>query len=136
MKFKLEPYAFPPVREHREDAGIDLRTPVQFTIQPHSSYIIDTGVHVDIPIGWVGLLRSCHGLLIRRNIFCEDMVKTKYTGGIFIKLYNLGDFATSFKVGDKIARLVVVPCMLDDVEIVNEISGGERGDNGFGSTGR
>ena len=53
MKIVLDKGAYEPVRAHATDAGLDLRTPVEFTIQPHDSYVIDTGVHVELPQRYV-----------------------------------------------------------------------------------
>ena len=58
-----------------------------------------------------------------------------WAGEIVVKLYNHGKFHRMIKNGQKISQLVILPCLYEDVEIVDEIDGGPRGDNGFGSTG-
>lgn len=136
MKVKLDEYAFPPERAHRQDAGIDIRTPAAFRIPPRGDFTIDTGVHVEIPYGYVGFLKSKSGLNVKHGITSEGVIDAGYTGAIVCKLYNNSDEWKCFDRGDKITQLVVLPIMMDDIEIVNEIHGGDRGANGFGSTGR
>lgn len=137
MKVKLDEYAFPPERAHRQDAGLDIRTPIDFCVRRGDSKIISTGVHVQIPYGYVGFLKSKSGLNVKFGITSEGVIDSGYTGEIVCKLYNNDPNRDAyFQRGDKITQLVILPCYLDDIEIVDEIHGGDRGDNGFGSTGR
>lgn len=136
MKVKLDEYAFPPERAHRQDAGLDIRTPIDFRVKAQNSAIIYTGVHVEIPYGYVGFLKSKSGLNVKYGITSEGVIDSGYDGGIVCKLYNNSDKDMEFARGDKITQLVILPCYLDDVEIVDEIGHGERGGAGFGSTGR
>ena len=136
MKIKLDTGAYLPERAHFTDAGMDLRTPKDFEIEPGGSAVIDTGVHIQLPPCTVGMLKSKSGLNVRSGILSEGVLDEGYTGAIVAKLYNHGDRTVTFRRGDKITQLVVLPCMYVDVEQVDEISGGERGDAGFGSTGK
>lgn len=136
MKVQLESWAYPPERAHRQDAGLDIRSPEYRKIPPRESAIIDTGVHVEIPFGQVGFLKSKSGLNVKKGITSEGVIDAGYTGSIICKLYNHSDKAVEIDVGDKITQLVILPVVLDEIEIVDRISGFERGDNGFGSTGR
>lgn len=137
MKIKLDEGAFEPVRAHETDAGLDLRAPKEFTIFPHDSAVIDTGVHVQLPHGTFGKLESKSGLNVKRDIVsCGGTIDEPYTGSIKVKLYNLGEFPYHFEAGDKIIQLIVQPCLYESVEIVDELEATDRGDNGFGSSGR
>lgn len=136
MKVKLEPWAYEPTRAHRQDAGLDLRSPESRLIPPRGSAVIDTGVHVEIPYGMVGFLKSKSGLNVNKGITSEGVIDSGYTGSIVCKLYNNSEDFVPIIAGDKITQLVLLPVIMDSVEIVDEISGYERGDNGFGSTGR
>ena len=141
MKVKLDDGAFMPERAHESDAGYDIRTPEDFTLEksPYTgvNYVtIDTGVHVEIPKGYVGLLKSKSGLNVRDDIIGEGVIDAGYTGSIKVKLYNLGDKTKEFKRGDKIIQLVIVPIITPELEVVEELEDTDRGDNGFGSTGR
>ena len=137
IKYKLERGAYPPEKAHRADAGFDLRTPISFEIPPQDSVVIDTGVHVQIPRGCVGFLKSKSGLNINHSILSgEGVIDADYTGTIMVKCYNHDDlYYKYFDYGDKITQLVII--RIPDVEMVEgEMDDTERGTDGFGSTGR
>lgn len=136
MKVKLDSGAYLPERAHDADAGLDLRSPDNYLIPAQGSTVIDTGVHVEIPFGCVGLLKSRSGLNIRYGITSEGVIDSGYSGSIKAKLYNHSDEEYAVSKGDKITQLLVLRCELPTVELVSCIDGGERGDKGFGSTGR
>ena len=136
MKIKLDPMAWIPERAHSTDAGLDLKSPVNVTVPARGSAIIDTGVHIQLPPGTAGMLKSKSGLNVRYGITSEGVIDEGYTGSIVVKLYNhtFDDYHVS--IGDKISQLVVIPVLTPEIEFVDVLNGGERGDNGFGSTGR
>ena len=136
MKVKLDDFAFIPERAHNTDAGLDLKSPICIEIPARSSAVIDTGVHVDLPIGTVGFLKSKSGLNVNHDITSDGVIDVGYTGSIKVKLYNHGIIPYQVLRGDKITQLVVVECHFPDVEIVEELDDTERGNKGFGSTGR
>ena len=74
MKVVLDHGAFMPEYAHREDAGADLKSPVCVTIWPGDSAVIDTGVHVQIPAGCVGMLKSKSGLNVKHHITSEGVI--------------------------------------------------------------
>lgn len=135
MKVKLDENAFMPERAHYADAGLDIRTPVDGVVFPCDSETIDTGVHVAIPTGYVGMLKSKSGLNVKKSITSEGVIDSGYTGSIVVKLYNHGEDNYYFKRGDKITQLVILPVALFDIELVDVLEETERGDKGFGSTG-
>lgn len=136
MEITLEDGAYMPSRAHRTDAGLDLRTPAAVTVPAYGSAVIDTGVHVELPHGCAGLLVSKSGLNVLHNITSTGLIDEGYTGSIVAKLYNHGGEDYAFKAGDKVTQLVVLPVVYEPVEQVSEFNRTERGDNGFGSTGR
>lgn len=137
MKIKIEPGAYTPERAHPTDAGLDLRTPIPFFIRPNSSIVIDTGVHVQLPHGTYGKLESKSGLNTKYDVVsCGGTIDEGYTGSIKVKLYNFGSCFRNFDKGDKIIQLIVQPCLYESCELVEELEDTERGNNGFGSTGR
>ena len=136
MKVKLDDFAFIPERAHNTDAGLDLKSPICIEIPARSSAVIDTGVHVDLPIGTVGFLKSKSGLNVNHDITSDGVIDVGYTGSIKVKLYNHGIIPYQVLRGDKITQLVVVECHFPDVEIVEELDDTERGNKGIGSTGR
>lgn len=138
LKFKLdaEKGALLPVRAHATDAGADILTPRSFLLPARSSAIIRTGVHVELPPETVGMLKSKSGLNIFHDIVGEGVIDEGFTNEIVVKLYNLGDEPYQFERKDKLIQLVVMPVHYPAIEQVDGISGGERGDAGYGSTGR
>ena len=137
MKVVLDKGAYEPIRAHDTDAGLDLRTPIEFTIRPHDSCVIDTGVHIELPRGTFGQLFSKSGLNVKRSIVSlGGTIDEGYTGSITVKLYNEGDEEYHFRPGDKIVQLVIMPYLAPEIEYVNELGNTDRGDNGFGSTGK
>lgn len=135
-KVVLDTGAYMPEYAHDGDAGMDLRTPVARICSAHGSVTIDTGVHVQIPYGYVGFLKSKSGLNVKNGIIGDGTIDYGYTGSIRVKLYNLSDEDYVFSRGDKIIQLVIQPVEYLRLEKVNELEETERGDNGFGSTGR
>ena len=73
---------------------------------------------------------------VRRAITSEGVVDEGYTGSIRAKLYNHGVEGKRFDAGDKITQLCILPYLAPDIEIADELDPSDRGDNGFGSTGR
>lgn len=136
MRVKLDDGAYEPVRGHSTDAGLDIRSRETKTIYPHSSEVFHTGVHIELYEHTAGLLVSKSGLNTLNDITSTGLIDEGYDGEIVVKLYNHGDTHYKVRAGDKISQLVVVPVCYPEIEIVDEIEGGERGDNGFGSTGR
>lgn len=136
MRVQLDPGAFLPERAHEWDAGLDIRTPVTVTLQPGSAAVIDTGVHAEIPKGFVGLLKSKSGLNVKYGITSEGVIDAGYTGSIRARLVNGGQETVRFERGDKVTQLVVVPCLNEICCEGWEPERTERGDSGFGSSGR
>lgn len=135
MKVVLDKGAYPIERAHEADAGYDIRTPMPIYIPAHGSAIIDSGVHVQIPIGYVGILKSKSGLNVNNDIIGTGTIDSGYTGSIRVKLYNLGDNDHYFDKGDKVIQIVFYPIFTPDIELVDNLEETERGDKGFGSTG-
>ena len=136
MKIMLDDGAHMPTRAHSTDAGLDLYSPVDVIIMPQASAVIDTGVHVELPPGSVGFLKSKSGLNVKYGILGEGVIDAGYTGSIRVKLYNHSEEGYYIRRGDKITQLVILPVILPDLEQVDRLEDTERGCGGFGSTGR
>ena len=135
MKLVLDDGAFVPTRAHDTDAGLDLYTPDDFTVPAKGSEVVDTGVHLEIPVGYVGFVKSKSGLMVNDDITTDGTVDAGYTGSIKIKLFNNGYDDKQFFRGQKIAQIVVLPIITPEVELVDTLEDTERGTGGFGSTG-
>lgn len=136
IKVKLRNFAYAPIRAHADDAGLDLRAPYEITISPRDSVTIDTGVHIAIPKGYVGMLKSKSGLNVNHGITSEGVIDAGYTGSIVCKLYNNSSRSYTINTGDKITQLVIMPIITPEIEYVDEFEDTERGSDGFGSSGR
>ena len=136
MKIKLDKGAYMPVRGHATDAGLDLRTPVAFAIKAGGSAEIDTGVHVEIYHGLVGMLKSKSGLNVKHSIQSEGVIDSGYTGSVVVKLFNHGKHGIEIKKGQKISQLVLLPIITPELVLVDRLEDTERGAGGFGSTGK
>lgn len=137
MKVKLDKGAYMPYREHQADAGFELRCRESAIIEAGSSHLFDTGVHFQIPEGMFGKIESKSGLNCRYNVVsCGGVIDSGYTGSVAVMLYNFGNEAYIFERGDKIAQMVLLRCETPKLEEVDILDETERGDNGFGSTGR
>lgn len=136
MRVKLDEKAIMPTRAHETDAGLDLYSPDSVTIEPRGSACIDTGVHIELPINTVGMVKSKSGLNVKHGIQSEGVIDVGYTGSIRVKLYNHSDKPYTVNAGDKISQLVILPILTPELELADELDETERGDGGFGSTGR
>lgn len=136
MEIKLDKGAIAPTRAHPWDGGLDLYATVDCIIGVGNRHTFDTGVHVTIPEGYVGFIKSKSGLMVKRGMITDGTIDSHYTGPIKVCLFNHGLVEYPVKAGDKIAQLVIVPCLLPRLELVDNLEETDRGDNGFGSTGR
>ena len=135
MQIKLDDGAIMPTKAHETDAGWDLYTPgPKYILQCGST--IDTGVHVAIPDGCVGLVVGRSGLNFNRSVIVpQGTIDPGYTGSIRVRLYAL-NHAQSVEAGDRIAQLLVLRTEPEELELVDSLPESERGADGFGSSGR
>ena len=137
MKIKLDDGAFTPTRAFSTDAGLDLRSRTTVMIWPGTSETFSTGVHVEIPSGCYGKIEGKSGLNTIHHVTpTGGVIDEGYTGEIMVTLRNFGRTGYTVKRGDKIAQLLIIPCLTPELEIVDELEETERGTGGFGSTGR
>lgn len=143
LRVKLDEGAKMPTRAHEYDAGLDIYAPESIILYAGNSVEVDTGVHIEIPVGYCGLLKSKSGLNCRHGITGEGVIDHGYTGSIRVKLYNNSrdEKMHFFEKGDKLIQLLIVPIETPELELVENVADlydheTDRGDNGFGSTGK
>ena len=136
VKITLDVGARIPIRAHDADAGYDLCAREDKVIVGGKSAVFDTGVHVQLPKGTAGVLVSKSGLNVIHDITSTGLIDEGYTGSIRVKLYNHGFTPYKVHAGDKISQLVIVPIHTPPLEVVRHLEETERGDNGFGSSGK
>ena len=122
-------------------AGCDLYACIDLSvvIPPHETKFISTGVGVEIPEGYAGLIYARSGLASKRHLAPANkvgVIDADYRGEIMVALHNHSNLAQSINYGDRIAQLVITPCLKVEFNEVEELSGTVRGEGGFGSSGR
>ena len=136
MKIKLDEFAKMPTKAHPTDAGFDIYSRDTKIVPAYGSALFDTGVHVQLPENTVGMLKSKSGLNVRYGITSEGVIDVGYTGSIIVKLYNMTSKDYIVREGDKISQLCIMPIVNVYIEQVQELEKTDRGNNGFGSSGK
>ena len=121
MKVQLDNGAYLPERGHPLDAGLDFRAPYSFSIYPGERKVIDTGVHVKLPTDSVGLISGKSRLMKEKGVISQGIVDSSYRDSIYIILINTSRQIVEFEVGERIAQLIVVPCLFVDIEEVRTL---------------
>ena len=134
MKVVLDPGASV-TRAHKNDAGLDLYATKGGWIFPKCRKTFDTGVHAEIPENFVGLLTSKSGLMAM-GITSRGTIDSGYTGSIKAVLFNHSFRIVRIKKHQKVTQLVLMPIITPETELVDRLDETERGDGGFGSTGK
>lgn len=137
LKIVLGHDAKMPERAYPTDAGLDLFSAHAGTIPPLGSFVFDTGIHMAIPEGWVGLLTSKSGLMREKEITSAGTIDADYRGSIRAVLFNHSKYPVRIEKWQKITQIVFLPISTPKLKTVtiNELDETERGDKGFGSTG-
>lgn len=137
---KLHPNAKIPVRACPGDAGADLCALEKGALLPGERMLVDTGLAMEIPLGYYGRIAPRSGLAVKNGIdVMAGVLDSTYRGPVKVCLVNLSNGATArdfrWEAGDRIAQLIIEKCALADFEEVVELSTTMRGEGGFGSTG-
>ena len=139
LYYSLDKDAHQPRFAYEGDAGMDLALKHDLTVPVGSHRVGDTGVHVAVPRGHVGMLfvRSSTG--IKKHLVLSNgtgIVDSGYRGPTKISLHNTGDKTQHIPAGDYIAQLVVVPIATNNIAEVPHLDNTQRGTNGIGSSGK
>lgn len=138
---KLNEKATIPTYGSEFSAGADLYALADeaITIEPRQTVLVHTGVAMEIPTGYVGLIFARSGLATKRDLAPANkvgVIDSDYRGEIMVALHNHGSEAKTIENGERIAQLVLVPYLTAEFDEVDELSDTTRGEGGFGSTGR
>ena len=138
---KLREGAVLPQRQTEGAAGYDLSACLEapVTLQPGEGYPFPTGLAAEIPQGYAGLVFCRSGLGVKHGISlpnCVGVIDSDYRGELVVPLRNFGDGTYTIQPGERIAQLVIMPVLLPEIVEVEELSQTQRGQGGFGSTGR
>jgi len=110
---RLRDDAFIPTRKHAEDAGMDFYAVEKVDVPPHGYSIVPTGVTVEIPAGFVGLLKPKGRA---NHLLGAGVVDAGYQGEILIKVANLTDSVLTFDRGDAVGQMIIIPVVTPAVE--------------------
>ena len=135
LKIKIEEGGFEPLRGHTTDAGLDLRSPIDVLVHPGQHIKIDTKIRMAIPDGYVGLITSKSGLMLK-GITSRGTIDSSYRGTIGAVLYNHSTEGYAVHAGDKVCQIVIIPIVIPEIEYVDELDDTARGEGGYGSPGR
>lgn len=128
-----------PARAHPGDAGVDLVSRIDLDLRPGEWAMVPTGIAVAIPEAHVGLVAPRSGLAARHGIGVVNgpgIVDAGFRGEVNVLLINHGTDDFAVVRGDRIAQLLVVPCVAIDLVEADVLPDSSRGTSGFGSTGR
>lgn len=131
----VDPGCHIPNRAHANDAGLDLYAAKGGWIWPKCRKVILTGTHAAVPAGFVGMLTSKSGLM-QRGITSRGTIDSGYTGEIRAVMFNHSWKFVRIKPGQKITQMVIMPIITPVPHIVDKLEVTERGEGGFGSTGK
>jgi len=137
---KLRPDAKLPTYGSQFAAGADLYACLDMpvTIQPHETFLVPTGLSMEIPEGWAGMIHARSGRATKRNLAPANtvgVVDADYRGEIMVSLHNHGQTPQTVEPGERIAQLVIMPYLTAQFFETEELSDTVRGAGGFGSTG-
>lgn len=134
---KIHPDAVIPTYSKAGDAGMDLTAISEKWNEDNSMVTYDTGLAVEIPSGHVGLIfpRSSVSKTTLSLSNCVGVIDSGYRGNIMVK-YRYLEEGNVYEVGDRVAQMIILPYPQVEFEEVTELSETDRGEGGFGSTGR
>ena len=137
---KLCPNAVIPSYGSEYAAGADLYACIdgELEIKPHSTVVIPTGIALELPLGYAGLIYARSGLATKKGLAPANkvgVVDCDYRGEVKVALHNHSDTVQSVSAGERIAQIVIAPYVTAEFEETDELSRTVRGAGGFGSTG-
>lgn len=138
---KLRDTALIPTYGSKEAAGADLyaclESPV--TIAPAETVFVPTGIAMELPVGFAGLIYARSGLACKRALAPANkvgVIDSDYRGEIIVALHNHSNVDQQIAPGERIAQLVIAPVFTPGFIEANELNDTARGTGGFGSTGK
>lgn len=137
---RLDPALEVPTFAKAGDAGVDLRSAIDITLEPGQRALVPTGIAIAIPEGYAGFVQPRSGLALRHGVTCLNtpgLIDSGYRGELKVLLIN-HDPRQAFEIarGERIAQLVIQRVEQPTFVEVDELESSERGAGGFGHTGR
>ena len=140
LPIKLDEGAIAPSYAHNTDACADLYISKDTTISAHTmSNMLPTGLHIALPAGWVALVFPRSSIGAKTTLRLSNsvgIIDEEYRGEIGVLYDNVSDSDVTFKAGDRIAQMMIMPSYKFKAQVVDTLPESERGEQGFGSTGK
>lgn len=133
---KIAPTAVLPAKANPSDAGIDIFTNESYTLAPGERHMFSTGICVEFPEGYVALLWDRSGLGSKGVHRLAGVIDSGYRGEWRVVLLNTTQEPYEVKAGDKVVQCILQKFEPAEIEEVHELEDSERGEKGFGSSGR
>ena len=138
---KLNPNATIPTYGSEYAAGADLYACIEdaLTIAPGETILVKTGLAMELPIGYAGLIYARSGLASKRGLAPANkvgVIDSDYRGEVMVALHNHSNIAQSIEPNERIAQLVITPYIKGIFSETDDLSDTVRGEGGFGSTGK
>lgn len=138
---KIDERATVPTYGTEFSAGADLYSlsGEAISVEPHKTVMVHTGLALEIPEGYAGLIFARSGLACKKGLAPANkvgVIDADYRGEIIVALHNHSDAAITVEGGERVAQLVIVPFLKAEFSVVDELSDTVRGAGGFGSTGK
>jgi dUTP pyrophosphatase len=132
---RIAPEAKLPAFAHPGDAGMDLFSCVDATLEPGETKPVPTGIQMAIPAGHVGLVWDKSGISLKGVHRLAGVVDAGYRGEVRVVMVNLGKEPFAVKAGMKIAQMLIQPVEAPSIVESDTLDDTSRGEGGFGSTG-
>lgn len=128
-----------PAKAHADDAAFDLRSRTDLTVPVNKSTLVPTGVFIELPVNYEAQVRPRSGLALKHNITLTNSpgtIDAGYRGEVGVIMFNHGPEEFAVRRGDRIAQMVIAELPEVELQIAETLSISDRGEGGFGSTGR
>ena len=128
-----------PAKAHADDAAFDLRSRADMIIPVNRSTLVPTGVFMELPVNYEAQIRPRSGLALKHNLTLTNSpgtIDAGYRGEVGVIMFNHGPEEFAVKRGDRIAQMVIAELPEVELQIASTLSDSDRGEGGFGSSGR
>ena len=128
-----------PVYGTNSAAGADIFSNEDFVLPTGQSRLVHTGIYIELPEGYEAQIRSRSGLSLKQGVVVLNSpgtIDSDYRGEVCVILHNFSETTHNFYKGDRIAQMVIAKHEHAEFEIVEQLSETQRGEGGFGSTGK
>lgn len=133
---RLDPEAVLPKRAHADDAGLDLYSLEDTTLEPGQGKAVRTGIAIALPVGYVGMVADRSSMAKKGVKSAGGVIDAGYRGEIHIVLWNISREVAHLKRHERIAQLLILPIATPAVRESADLGETARGAQGFGSTGK